>query len=969
MHFSKILLVCLVAFVCSSVADDEDYRLPYNYILYHYDIDLVIPAESFTETSSNYNGSVAITFQVIESTNTVKLHASASNIVLEEIRLDDKEPTFKNVSSVTNILTLEFASDLIPEQNYTLNINFTAQLLSGGGFYKVSYTDHENTIRYTATTQFQATSARNAFPCFDEPVYKATFAYNLTYPAELNAWTNTPSIANNTLDDGLVKTQFGVSPRMSVYLVAFTISRYTCSEGDLEGTSEFQHRVCSRLDKEDARQWALEVTPKVIYHLNSYTSFNYTSAMSKLDQMAVPGKSGAMENWGLVIYGESTLLFNSTLQTSATKQSIAGIISHELAHMWFGNLLTCRWWSETFLNEGFASLFQYYTTHYAVPEFEMEKQFVVRTLQYVLGIEAYTGVPALRSNASTPSEISGKFGTYTYNKGASVLRMIEHILGRETFKDGIRLYIASNAYQSVEPEDLWTALEDGASNNIPNLPVDISLSNVVDNWINKGGFPVVNVELANNIITMSQERFLYSGSDDEDSTWYIPITYTRSSSNDFNEDTSPRGWVTPSANFSLTAFSASEWIVVNNQETGFYRVNYDSTLRENLASALKQDNFSGIHVTNRAQWVDDSYALARAGYLTFGQVLSNVEFLENETEYFTWYPAATLFNYLLQRTGTSQLLGARLTSHLLSLLETAVSTYALDELDESQHVNTLTSILINTYACKYGHTTCTNAAKTLFRTYKSSSDLSSRPNINIRSLVYCNAIRYSDNITGDWQFLYEKYQDSALSGDSSYIWTALGCANDTDVLKAFLSKVLENDDVITSSLYGSVFSTIYVAGEVGLDTVLDFFSDNYAAILEVYSNAGSVLTGLSSYITKTSQIEKLEALLATVGTDSTLAAPIQTALNTANENQAIIEAHRASLHEYFGLDTTSTPSTTSTTTTTTAAPDGNDEENGDDEEEVEGDDSAEVDSATTLSRTGLVGLVVIGLINSVYFGL
>ncbi|XP_066141998.1 aminopeptidase N-like [Euwallacea fornicatus] len=901
-----MLGILVILSLLGIVATQEDpYRLPPNYNVIHQDIDLVVPAESFTENSSDYSGSVAIQFQLTVETNEVKLHAS-SNIELLTIQLDDNDELPKEqyfVNTTTDILTLTFFDNLLVEENYTLHITFNAQLLEGGGFYKVSYKDHNGETQYIATTQFQSTNARNAFPCFDEPTYKSTFAYRLTYPEGLNAWTNTPSTLNSTLENGLVRTEFDVTPRMSAYLVAFTISTYTCTEGDLEGSSEYKLRVCSRVDAEEKRRWALSLTADVVNFHNQYTGINYTQSLSKLDQMAVPGKSGAMENWGLVIYGESVLLYDNAVQTVAQKQSIAEIIAHELTHQWFGNLITCKWWSETFLNEGFARLFQYYIVDDILPSYEMEMQFVVKIVQTMLVTDGYLNVPALRTNASTQSEASDTFGSYSYSKGASVLRMIEHIVGRDTFKLGIRKYIANNSYEPVEPQDLWDALEAVLENEDLSLPKNVTLSEVVDSWINKGGYPVLNVSLTNGDLIISQQRFLYEGAETEETKWYVPVSYTISSSNDNNQDTTPRGWVTPIKDLVISNFTEdNDWIVVNNQQTGFYHVNYDQTLWQNLASALKQSNFSGIHEVNRAQMVDDAHMLARAGLLTFGEVLQIVEFLEHDVSYISWYPAVTLFNYLLQKTGSTTTLGAALASHFLRLIKAVAASVPLDEIDEDNHVYTLKQVLIDNYACKYGNEACISQAKDAFAAYKTTFK---RPNLNVRSIVYCNALRYSDDALTDWEFLYSQYQNLSVSSDSSYIWSALGCTKDAEILRLFLGKILESDDVLLPESFISIFSTIFSGNEEGVNTALDYFLENYEAILKIFSenglDAGNIFSEVASYLTQGSQLEKVEAFLATEGLNEKLVTSIKSALETANANQELVNLYKESILEYLGV--------------------------------------------------------------------
>nr|CAI5825380.1 unnamed protein product [Callosobruchus analis] len=231
------------------------------------------------------------------------------------------------------------------------------------GVYKSSYVDATGTKKYLVATQFESVHARRAFPCFDEPSYKAAFTVDITVPEAFKALSNTEYTTQPVLSSGTVKYRFKQTPVMSTYLVAFVISDFTCSEWSNPGSTT-KNGVCSRSDTANNRAWALEITPKLLNALNTYTGILYTDSISKVDQVALPDfRSGAMENWGLITYREARLLFDPEEDGVGTKQTIALIIAHELSHSWFGNLVTLAWWSETFLNEGFARYFQYKITN------------------------------------------------------------------------------------------------------------------------------------------------------------------------------------------------------------------------------------------------------------------------------------------------------------------------------------------------------------------------------------------------------------------------------------------------------------------------------------------------------------------------------------------------------------------------------------------------------------------------------
>ncbi|XP_050307887.1 membrane alanyl aminopeptidase-like [Anthonomus grandis grandis] len=916
-----VLSRALTALLLLALSSSDGYRLPTVYSPSFYSINITLPSDIFTqENATSYTGTVDITFKALENVSEIVLHASAKYIGLTEITLIHQNDSALNIvannsiNATTDILTITLNDTLDNNTTYVLSLEFNGTLSTTDmyGFYKSSYLDDTNVTKYLVTTQMESTNARRAFPCFDEPRYKAQFNISLTYPAGLNALGNMEGNTTTNNITNMTTTVFEPTPVMSTYLVAFIVSDFTCTNGTLiEGS--LSNQVCSTTKSNSTRSFALEVAPKVIDHLNAYLNINYSSRMTKLDQVAIPDFSaGAMENWGLITYRERLLLYDDNETSNAYKQSIAEVIAHELAHQWFGNLVTCKWWSEIFLNEGFADLFESLITNEIYPEFEEDKQNVIKTLQGILVEDAST-TEALRTNVTTQSEIDSRFGGITYSKGSSVLRMVQHIMGNENWKLGLRDYLDIYQNSSAEPEDLWNTL----NKNVTSLTVN--LTEIMQHWINYPGFPLVTVSQNGSVLTFTQKRFVYSNSTNASTTWYVPITYTTSENSSNFDNTTPVAWLTPTDNLNVTLNSNVSWIVVNNLQTGYYRVNYDSSLRSKLNLALQQSNHSGIPEINRAQIVDDAFNLARAGYIDYSELFSTTDFLANETSYTVWYPAFNGFGYLLDRIGQNTTLGKSISNHVLNLTENLVSTVPIASTNASNHMYTLKQVLAQSWACKLETTNCTTEAVQLFEAYKNSL---TRPDKNLRLIVYCYGIKNSNNISSDWEFLWNQYLNTSLSTEQVTILSALGCSNNETILKEYLNKTLIDNSGIRSQDYVSVFSAVYSRSANGVDAALDFLTEHITSIISRYTSLNAVekiLKGIAGAITTSTQIAKLENLIESNVLNGTHLEAANTGLAAAKKNLEWVSTYQSSLNSYYNLENNDTATTSSSNLTTTSS--------------------------------------------------
>ncbi|KAJ8921489.1 hypothetical protein NQ315_003107 [Exocentrus adspersus] len=878
-----------------------EWRLPSIIRPSNYQLHINVTTDVFSGTGTDFHGMVIITFTTIQTTNTIKLHASHDHLRLNLITIGntDINQTDYSVDNVTDILTITLSSGTINvNSTYRMIIDFSGTLSTTemDGFYRSSYETLAGETRYLATTQFQPTSARKAFPCFDEPSFKATFEIYITYPLGYNALSNTPgSLYTN---DSVSETfQFELTSVMSTYLIAFVVSDFDCTAGEFIDNVPYQ--VCARVEANDTRGWALEVGPQLLRSLNTYTDFHYNNSKSKLDQVAVPDfAAGAMENWGLVTYREVYLLWDPVESSNSYKQFVATINAHEFAHFWFGNLVTCDWWSELFLNEGFATYFEYFTTHDVLPSWELDKQYVVDVVQSVLVNDALENALALQSEANSPTEILAKFGRISYYKGGAIFRMVEHIIGSTNFRTGLRNYLSEYQYGTALPENLWLALQSAMNNATAQLPAN-SLVEVMHNWVKNPGFPLLTVSVHNNEhVDIVQERFLVSGNDTS-SRWYVPVSYTTSEDSNKFGNTAPIVWLTPTANASFhLPVSNSSWLVINNQQTGFFRVNYDSSGWNNIRLALQRENFDGIVDLNRAQLVDDLFNLARVNRVQYSTVFSTVQFLVNETSYFPWVPAISGLNFLLNRVGADSQLGQAISLFTLNLLEGVYNNVSFTVHDEDDQIQTLKQVLVLNTACRLGKSSCITAADVFFYFYRATGV---RPPKNLRPVVYCNALRYSSDQT-DWEFLWDAYTNSTILTEKTALISALGCSRDSALLNRYLNLSITEDSGIRSQDRLSVFNAVYNNNPVGVDVAFEFLINNHDRINEMYLSLNALpnlINGIAGAFTTKEQVERLQQFIETGGLPAEHLPSATIALEAAQANIEWVENFYDHLFDFF----------------------------------------------------------------------
>jgi puromycin-sensitive aminopeptidase len=587
--------------------------------------------------AATFAGEVLISVLVTAPTDTIACNALDLDILAAELTegpLSDGSPlavTGIALEAEAERVTFTLERTLVPGEAH-LRIRFNGQLNDKlRGFYRSTFTDTDGVEQVIATTQFEATDARRAFPCWDEPDHKASFVISLIVDEDLFAVSNASELSRVPAPDRIGKhlVRFAETIVMSTYLVAFVVGPLEATAPiDVDGTPM---RVIYPKGKGHLTDFALEVGAFCLRHFTNYYGIPYPG--DKLDLVAVPDFAfGAMENLGCVTFREILLLVDPSTTTQAELLNVTDVINHELAHMWFGDLVTMKWWNGIWLNEAFATFMEMHATDAFRPQWDRWTTFgLSRTAAF--DTDSLTNTRPIEYPVISPADAEGMFDILTYEKGAAVVRMLEQYLGEDQFRAGIRQYLAEHAYGTTETTDLWDAIESATGEPV---------RRIMDSWIFQGGFPIISVDIVNDgrTLRLSQHRFGYAGdlgdgespiaAHDDAAQWIVPLIFSQCSA--------PDGVITfekvlldqPSIDIEL--IEPATWIYVNTEGTGFYRARYAPDLRAALVTHAQTD----LSAIERYGLVDDIWASVLAGDLEAHDFLEVAEAFSEETDLSVW---------------------------------------------------------------------------------------------------------------------------------------------------------------------------------------------------------------------------------------------------------------------------------------------------------------------------------------------
>jgi puromycin-sensitive aminopeptidase len=596
------------------VLQTASYRLPRTAIPERYDLELEpdLPAATFA-------GRARVELTVVERTSEIVLNAAELEVTSAELLLPDgatRTPTIR-IEEEEQRLILSFSDPLDPGAGYRLALSFTGLLNDKlRGFYRSTFTGLDGTEEVIATTQFEATDARRAFPCWDEPDFKAVFAVTLVVDEQLTAISNSAVLDDVPTGDGRRRIRFADTMVMSTYLVAFVVGPFAATDPlDVDGVPL---RIVAPYGKESLTGFAIEVGSHALRFLSRYFELPYPG--DKIDHVAVPDFAfGAMENLGCVTYRETALLIDDTTASQVELQTVATVVAHETAHMWFGDLVTMRWWNGIWLNEAFATFMELTTTDDLRPDWDVWTAFGVKRAA-AMATDGLRSTRPVEFEVGRPEDAEAMFDVLTYQKGGAVLRMLEQYLGPETFRKGIARYLDEHRWANTETTDLWDAIE-----AISGEPVRTTM----DSWIFQGGHPVISVEAGpdGHSVTLSQQRFLYAG-EAAGERWVVPVNLR------FSVDGSVRQerLLLDEVETTIVLDGQLDWVVVNEGGWGFYRVRYTPDLLRRLSERLQQV----CDPLERLSLIGDTWAAVVAGAQPLDDWLALVSGLGDEDDPDVW---------------------------------------------------------------------------------------------------------------------------------------------------------------------------------------------------------------------------------------------------------------------------------------------------------------------------------------------
>ncbi|RSM09842.1 hypothetical protein CEP52_003874 [Fusarium oligoseptatum] len=503
------------------------------------------------------------------------------------------------------------------------------------GFYRTSTQSAQQSQHttsdhaYVLSTQFEGCEARRAFPCFDEPRLKATFDIRLEIPDSLQALSNMPVKSVTPQDNGTKVVSFETTPIMSSYLVAWAIGDFEYVESYTKsnsGRKAVPVRVYTMKGLLPQASYALEHACRVLDYFSDLFEIDYP--LPKLDLIAIPEFAhGAMENWGLCTFQATALLYDEATSTLDNKERVSYVIAHELAHQWFGNLVTMDWWNDLWLKEGFATWAGWLAADHFHPDWQVWDKFMCEGLQTALQLDSLRASHAIDVEIRNGPDIDEIFDDISYLKGSSLIRMLDGHLGREMFLKGVKSYLACFAYGNTTSADLWNHLSQASGKDVASF---------MDGWIHQIGFPVILVSHETGQIQLSQERFLLTGdlsSAESEAVWWVPVNPILLGSSQELSSKSLR------VQFELK--TGVEMVKLNAGQAGFFRVAY----APDIFSKLLQ-NLDTLTAGEKVCLIADTAALVRAGRTSMIELLQLLSSFRSETNYFVWLQVSKALDVL-----------------------------------------------------------------------------------------------------------------------------------------------------------------------------------------------------------------------------------------------------------------------------------------------------------------------------------
>ncbi|XP_016071675.1 PREDICTED: endoplasmic reticulum aminopeptidase 2 [Miniopterus natalensis] len=892
----------------------HELRLPNTVIPLHYDL-FVHP----NLTSMDFVASEKIEVLVRDATQFIILHSK--NLEIMNVTLHSEEDLkYRKPGKKLNVLSypahqqiaLLVPEKLIADLKYYVAIDFQAKLADGfEGFYKSTYRNLGGETRTIAVTDFEPTEARMAFPCFDEPSFKANFSIKIRRESRHIALSNMPKVKTIELEGSLLEDHFETTVKMSTYLVAYIV----CDFKSVSGTTSSGVKVSiyASPDKWSQTHYALEASLKLLDFYENYFDINYP--LPKLDLIAIPDFGpGAMENWGLITYRETSLLFDPKTSSISDKLWVTTVIAHELAHQWFGNLVTMEWWNDIWLNEGFATFMELISLDATYPELHFDYCFLEVCFEAIKRDSLNSSRP-ISNQAKTPTQIQEMFDTVSYNKGACILNMLKDFLSEEKFHKGIIHYLKKFSYGNTKNDDLWSSLSNSCSegdftsggfcysdskrttSTLTSQGENAEVKEMTATWTLQKGIPLVVVEQEGRSLRLRQERFL-SGVFKEDPEWralqegylwHIPLTYSTRSSNTIHRH------ILKSKTDTLDLPEKSSWVKFNVNSNGYYIVHYEGHGWDQLIAQLNQ-NHTLLRPKDRVGLIHDAFQLVSAGRLTLDKALDLTRYLQHETS----IPALLkglgyleLFYHMMDRRNISDVT-ENLKHYLLQYFKPVIDTQSWS--DEGSIWDRMLRSTLLKLACDLNHAPCIQKATELFSQWMESSGKLNIPT-DVLKIVYSVGAQ----TTAGWNYLLEQYELSVSGAEKNKILYALSTSKHQEKLMKLIELGMEGKIIKTQDLAALLHAI--ARNPKGQQLAWNFVRENWTHLLKKF-DLGSyavrmIISGTTSHFSFKDELQEVKLFFESLKAQGSHLDIFQTVLETISKNIKWLEKNLPTLRTWL----------------------------------------------------------------------
>ncbi|KAF3918942.1 Laeverin [Dactylellina cionopaga] len=765
--------------------DDRDV-LPEEVKPTHYKLSI----SNLDKTAFTYSGTVVIDVAIKAEISSIQINVKELGNLDATISVQGTEQKASSidVDKKRERATLTFSTPLPVDENAQLTLKFTGILNNKmAGFYRSEYKNPgSDEPTHMFSTQFESCDARQAFPCFDEPNLKATFDFSIAVPSEWTALSNMP-VQSETKEGELKVVKFETSPKMSTYLYAWACGDFeyveTHTQREYNGKS-IPVRVYTTKGLKEQGNFALENASKVVDYFSEVFDIDYP--LPKVDMLAVHEFShGAMENWGLITYRTTAVLYEEGKSDPRYKNRVAYVVAHELAHQWFGNLVTMDWWNELWLNEGFATWVGWLAIDNFYPDWDVWGQFVVRARRG-FQLDSLRSSHPIEVPVRDALEVDQIFDHISYLKGSSVIRMLSSALGQTTFLKGVSNYLKAHKYSNAQTDDLWAALSEASGQKV---------NDIMNNWIKTTGFPVLDVTETEDTLTIRQKRFLSTGDvtdEDDKTTWWVPLGLTKEALTNVKHD--------------VTALEEKEtrilgvntdYYKLNIGQDGFYRVNYPVERFAKLGSSLKK-----LSVADRIGLVADAQALALSGDGTTSSLLSLLEGIKDEENFLVWQTIVTALSAVRSTFGSNAEIKEGLKKFAHALYSPAVEKIGWEFAESDDFLTTQLRGLLIGAAAGAGHEATIAEAKRQFSAYFAGD--ASAINAALKLRVF--RIGISEGGKDEYEKVWAEYLKATSPDGKEITLQSLGKARDETLIADYLEKMIgdkiptQNTHYVSSSL-------------------------------------------------------------------------------------------------------------------------------------------------------------------------